>query len=426
MNVLFFSRSAINDASSFGNTVMNLFSGWSGVGFYHFYIRKQAPQNSIIREYFNLSSADTVKALLKGHSAGRRFTSSDAGAVRESWTREETAEKTIIESTRRGKKSWLYYLEESFWATKLWQNRRFKAFIKDADPDIFFAFATNSYVLYPLINYLKKHTRAKIVLFIVDDMLSTYGKRGWIRRANLTRKLRWCIRSADKLYGISDKMCEHYSEVFGKPVEFLCKGCDCSLPSRESEGYPLKLVYAGNVLYGRESTLAGVVEALKAINAGRKTAELDIYTNTNLQPEVLKKLNVPGISRVLEGIPYEQLLRVENRADVLLHVESFDPDISEKVRYSFSTKITDCLQSGTAVAAIGPGGIASIDYLKKTPGATVITEPAEMTRILGEMLSDIEALNGKKREIRAYAQAHLSKAEMKNKLREDFEELISH
>lgn len=415
----------MHDAASFGNTVIKLFSDWNDDNMYHFYIRKQAPRNTFIREYFNISSIDAIKALFKGRTGGRRFTADDFEIVCRSWSNEETAEKSIIETARHGKHDLLYFLEESFWATKLWQNRKFREFVEDADPDVFFAFATNSYVLYPLIKYLKKHTRAKIVLFIVDDMLSTYGKRGPIRRRTLTRKLEWCIASADILYGISEKMCEHYSSRFGKPVEFMCKGCDCSLPVHESNAYPLQIVYAGNVLYGREATLIWFVKALEAINAGHKKAELTVYTTTDLTPDTLEQLNVAGTSRVLNGIPYDALLQVENRVDILLHVESFDPNIMEKVRYSFSTKITDCLQSGAAVVAIGPDGIASIEYLKKIAGVTVITEPSKIQPLLEELVSDNDRLNENKHIIRAYSEVHLSGAEMKAKLRKDFEKLIS-
>ncbi len=414
----------MNDVYSFGNTVINLFSGWSGDNFYHFYIRKQAPRNSIVKEYFNISSTDAVKALLKGKSGGCRFTQAEIDEVQRAWGKAEAAERQIIEGTRKKKKSFVYFLEETFWSTKLWQNRRFKSFVKDADPDVFFAFATNSYILYPLIRYLKKRTRAKIVLFIADDMLTAYSKRGFIRRRNLTRKLRKCIESADKLYGISDKMCEYYSEEFGKKVEFLCKGCDFSLRVRNSESYPLKLVYAGNVLYGRDSTLSELVNSLKEINSNGAKAQLDIYTMTKLQPDTLDKLNVSGTSRVLDGIPYKELLEVENRADILLHVESFEKEAAERVKFSFSTKITDCLQSGAAIAAIGPDGIASIEYLKRVDGVTVITDRTGIKDAMEELTSDTGALNDKKRRTREYAETHLSGAEMNSKLKEEFTELI--
>ena len=414
----------MNDVYSFGNTVMNLFSGWDEDNFYHFYIRKQAPRNDFIKEYFNISSRDAVKSVLKRKRGGRRFTSSDFETVREKWGKEEAEEKRLIDSTRKEKRPFLYFLEESFWSTGIWQNKKFKEFIKDADPDVFFAFATNSYILYPLIKYLKKHTRARIVLFIADDMISGYGKRGVFSRRRLISKLQKCLASADKLYGISEKMCRHYSVMCGKHVEFLCKGCDFSLPVRGSKEYPLKLVYAGNVLYGRDSTLEKIADAIAQINAERRMAELEIYTTTKLDGETLDRLNIEGSSKVFGGIPYEELLKLQNRADILLHVESFEKDASERVRYSFSTKITDCLQSGASLVAVGPADIASMEFLAKTDGVTVITDPSEIKNVLLELISDIEALNEKKKRIREYSEAYLSGSEINLKLREEFAELI--
>lgn len=424
MNVLFFSRSAMNEASSFGNTVMNLFADWREDNLYHFFIRKQTPRNDIIKAYYNTSSRDTVKALLKGKTSGRCFTSAELDLVQESWAKEESAERSIIESTRGKNKNLVYILEESFWGTGLWKNRSFRRFVREADPDVFFAFATNSYILYPLIRYMKRYTRAKIVLLIADDMLTAYQNRGPLRRRSLTAKLKWCITTADRLYGISEMMCRRYSALFGKPVEFLCKGCDYSLPIRESRNYPLKLVYAGNVLYGRETTLEQTVLALKELNREQKRGELEIYTSTKLPFETLKRLNVPGVSRVLPAIEYEELLRVENEADILLHVESFDPEIARKVQYSFSTKITDCLQSGSAIAAIGPAGIASMEYLERIHGVAVITEPTDIQKSLEVLLSDLNELNKRKREIRVCSEVRLASAEMKRKLRNDLETMI--
>ncbi len=336
----------------------------------------------------------------------------------------EAEEKRVIAKTRTKKRGFLYFLEETVWSSRIWQNRKFKRFISDAKPDVFFAFATNSYILDPLIKYIKRNTAAKIVLFIADDMRSSYEKRGFFRRRSLLKKFDRCIASADKLYGISDEMCEHYSAIYKKDVAFLCKGCDFSLPLHEKQNVPAKIVYAGNVLYGREETLAALTDALRGINERGAVAKLDIYTMTELEPETAAKLNVEGVSRVCGGLPYAELLKVINDADILLHVESFDSEAAEKVKYSFSTKITDCLQSGTAVVAIGPGGIASIEYLRKVDGAVVIDSVSDIKRVFEEILSDVPGLleNGKK--IRDFAKANLSGIEINKRLRKEFEDLI--
>ncbi len=41
---------------------------------------------------------------------------------------------------------------------------------------------------------------------------------------------------------------------------------------------------------------------------------------------------------------YDEIKHIMHEADVVLHVESFDEKSIETVKYSFSTKIIDCLQ----------------------------------------------------------------------------------
>ncbi len=416
----------MNDMYSFGNTVMSLFSEWSGNNYYHFYIRKQTPRNRLVKAYFNISSTDAVKALLKGRTGGRSFTAAELESVTQAWAKEEKTERGLIEGARSGKRKLIYFLEESFWATRIWQNAGFRDFVQEADPDIFFAFATNSYILDPLIKYLKTNTRAKLVLFIADDMLTAYGTRGWIRRRRLTNKLKRCIASADMLFGISEMMCQHYGELFEKPVEFLCKGCDCFLPIQASSTYPLKLVYAGNLLYGRDQTLANLAEALSEINAeaGEQRAILQIYSTTDAAPEIRSQIERSGAAQVLPPISYEELLRVTNAADFVLHAESFQPEIAEKIRYSFSTKITDCLQSGAGIIAVGPDGLASIEFLKQCRGVEIVTNPGELKQRLSKVISDLETLNQNKQTIRLFAETKLSSANMRKKLRTALEEMI--
>ncbi len=83
----------MSDVYSFGNTVINLFSGWEDDDFYHFYIRKQVPRNSIVKEYFNISSVDALKGFLKRNGAGRRFSSEDISGLHDSWEKARLKKK---------------------------------------------------------------------------------------------------------------------------------------------------------------------------------------------------------------------------------------------------------------------------------------------------------------------------------------------
>ena len=55
----------------------------------------------------------------------------------------------------------------------------------------------------------------------------------------------------------------------------------------------------------------------------------------------------------------------KQKADILLHVESFDKKAIASTKYSFSTKIPEYLSAGKCVFAVGPSNVASIKYLSQ-------------------------------------------------------------
>lgn len=422
MKILFFSRSAMNDMYSFGNTVMNLFQKTADDRFYHFYIRKQLPKNSIIDEYYNISSIDSIKRLL-GRKRKCRFTPEEIQGMTDSWGKSQGSEQRIIANSRKKKNKLLYFIEEMIWLSKIWLNNDFKRFVADAEPDIFFAFAANSFLLKPLLCYIKKHTNAKIVLFIADDVSEAYKKEGFFRGGYLSRAFDKSIAMADKLYGISQEMCDKYEKQYNKPVSFLCKGCDFARELHSNANSPLKFVYAGNILYGREATLIKLAQLIKEFNENGQRAVLEIYTASSVSDSVSRQLNIENTSYIMGSRPYAEIQEIVNKADVLLHVESFEQEQIDLVKYSFSTKITDCLQSGTAVMAIGPSGIASIEYLKKADGVIVAESYEDMAEKLGMILSDSGLLLDNAVKIREFAQERLSIDKVRGRLRGELENL---
>jgi hypothetical protein len=77
--------------------------------------------------------------------------------------------------------------------------------------------------------------------------------------------------------------------------------------------------------------------------------------------------------------------------DVVVFVESFEPQFCNVARLSFSTKICDYLASGKCILAIGPGNIAPIEYLVEENAAVVASTKNEvMKAIIG--LANIETV----------------------------------
>ena len=425
MNILFFSQAAWDNKNSVGNTFSNLFEGdiWSNDMFFHMFARKKVPDNRIKAYYYHISAADIVRGLLKNQNKAQE-SFEEGGHKRASVENADQKEQRHIDNLHKGNHEFLYYLHEAVWRSRLWRDKQFDRFIKKASPDILFAFATSPYILWPLIQYLKKHTTCKVVLLVADDVYGSYDRCVFYRRGYLRRELENCILAADKLYGISDEMSELYANRFGRPVATLYKGCDLTMEPKQYLNQPLRFVYAGNLLWGRADTLAQVAEALERINQDGQKAVLEVYTGTTVTEELRQRLEKDSTSRIMGSRPYEEIKRILHEADVVLHVESFEKKQQDTVRYSFSTKIIDCLQSGAQVLGIGPAGIASIEYLKKVDGAAVIDRQERVMEAVEDLIRQGTMPENAKR-TRQYALQKHERNAVQEKLRNDFETLLS-
>lgn len=424
MNILIFSEAAWDDKNSFGNTVSNFFCGtiWKNDAFFNFYVRNQLPDNKANVCYYQLSAVDIIKGILKLKIQGKMFSSSDiSNQTRLSFDHER--EQRMIDRLHKNKNEVVYYAHELIWRSKVWLNKNFDTFIDRKKPDILFAFAQSPYILWPLIQYLKNHTTCKVVLLLADDVYGGYDHCAFYRRGYLKRELKKCILAADKLYGISDEMSELYVKRFGKRVTTLYKGCDLSFEPKQYLNQPLRFVYAGNLLWGRDDTLAQVAEALEKINQGGQKAVLEIYTGTTITEQNRQKLEKGKSSQILGSRSYEEIKQIMHEADVVLHVESFEEKQKDAVRHSFSTKIIDCLQSGSQVLGIGPDGISSIEYLKKVDGAVVIDQQDQVGYVVEELIQKNKMLENAKL-TRQYALQKHELNSVQEKLRDEFEKLL--
>ncbi len=426
MNILVFSEAAWDNKNSFGNTVSNFFEGtcWKQDFFSNFYCRNQMPDNSCKVNYYNLSAIDIVKSAIKGRIKGKQFSSSEVIVQKEFLDKAHTSEQKNIDKIHNGSHHFVYFVHELIWMSKIWMNKDFKRFVDINKPDVLFAFATSSFILWPLVQYLKKKTNCKVVLLVADDEYGRIEKLPFLRRCYLKPLLIECILRADLLYGISDEMSELYRERFNKSVSTLYKGCDLSLAPKEYLNTPIRMVYAGNLLWGRADILGELAKILDKINQDGQIAQLEIYTGTTITTELSAKLNKSQSSKIMGSRPYSEIKDIMHDADIVLHVESFDPKQEELVKYSFSTKIIDCLQSGNVILGIGPKDIASIKYLKKIDGALVIDDQSAIHSTIEKLLKDLEQLPLLAARSNRYAHEYHEIHNVQNKFRNELQELI--
>lgn len=417
MRVLVLSNVPWDTRNSYGNTLSNWFEGWDEVEFYNVYCRSSLPINDICKHYYTVPPLSVIKNFLRPSKMGFSF---EMGENKTDLSHEENS---LIQSAQHGNKEWMYLISDLAYSTGIWKTKSYKQFIQEANPDIFFSFGIADSFMYENYRYIKKYTNAKIVAFVADDVYGAYLNRRSLRSLLQANRFRKMIEMSDLLYGASEELCRAYQQIFKKNFSPLYKGCISISNEKQDVNDPIRIIYAGNLLWGRDAVLVEVVSALEEINADGIKARLDIYTGSTVEPEVAKKLNTGG-SRICGRLAYDEIVKIQNCADVLLQVESFDKDQIDIVKYSFSTKIIDCLQAGGTMLVIGPSGISSVEYSRRIPGVIVIDDLSLLTNTLRDVFANRMSLVERSRKIQNFAVKYHSISNIRDGLKEDFIKLI--
>ena len=417
MNILVLSNIEWSDNNAFGNTMSNLFSGISDMELASLYRRSSLPNNSVCKKYYKISVSSVLKKFFSPEKIGTYFETD--GKIRNNVTESDDSEKKAISFIHKFKlNNILYFAEDLIFATKRWENDKFKSFINDFKPDIVFSFAKASKTHLLFINTVKKYCpECKCVSFIVDDICSSFKSK------KHKKIIAGQLQQASKVYAITSSLKRKYEELFDVEIDILTKGCDFDLPVKEKHNPVKTIVYAGNLLYGRDKTLMELGKAIKEHNENSESKLfLKIYSPTIVDESVKDAMNVSGASEFMGAKPYNEIVEILNNADVVLHVESFDEEQKKVVMHSFSTKITDCMQSGSVLFSIGPEEVASIEATKNIEGAFCAVSIDEIGKVIKE-IADSDLYENAKR-TRVYAQDHFSIDKIRQKLVCDFKELI--
>ena len=419
MNILVITKSEWDDRRAAGNTLSNWFEGWGNDTFYSLYPRATNPNNNCCYEYYSVTPLSIIKNYLQPSKIGLRFSQKEKTQEEKSLGKEK---RLISWIQRHGLKS-AYLMADFLFGLTKWQNKRYEQFIADSNPDIIFVFATGETFIWKNIEYVKRHTQAKLVTFVSDDLYTTYSEGQGLLMRRYRKNFEHIMNASDKVYGASEMMCTEYGRWFNKQMKPLYKGCDF-MTIKDTVNQPLRIVYAGNLYYGRVDSLEIIARALENINQETVKCCLEIYTGSDVTSEISKKLNRGDSSRICGPRPYEEIKQVLNEADIVLHVESFEPLQKRDVRYSFSTKIIDCMQSGSVLMVLGPDGIASVEYVKQIPGAIVVTDINEIETTLMGVLNNPSGLLSKARDIYEFSIKNHGLSRVRSSLKDEFETLL--
>ncbi|MHA6533614.1 glycosyltransferase [Paenibacillus sp. BAC0078] len=393
--ILVITRNAWNNGNSTGNTATNLFSNWDRENLANLFCRAELPDNEVCDKYFRITESELIGSTLKNREIGivanyeslTKTTSEKNVEIAE-------REKRIYNFFRNNRFHILLWAREILWAMGKWENKKLKEFLLEFNPQIIYMPIHDCFYMHNILRYVKKVTNAKVVLFTGDDMYSlkqfSVSILYWINRFILRRKIRSSIKMADICYCMSDIQISEFKNEFGGEFKILRKGIT------QAEGRPrysqhddvINFVYTGNITNGRWKTLAAIGRGIHALNNEKVKARLYIYTTNSLTNKMKRKLNFNDEVIFMGSVLPSKIRGIQQKADVVVHVESFELKYKLQTRLSFSTKLVDYFQNGKCILAVGWERANSIDYLVKNDAAIVATNKEEIINKLKEIINN--------------------------------------
>ncbi|MBR5246901.1 MAG: hypothetical protein IKV25_05980 [Clostridia bacterium] len=360
------------------NTWTSLLKNYDSENIANICIRDEVPDNKICSRYFAISENKVLKSIFKRNlKTGREVLPETAqDSVKDLDEHNERYQK--MQKKRRYS---LLLARELVWKLGNWKTAELDAFLDSFKPDIILHSMEGYIHLNDIVEYAIKRTGAKAIGYIWDDNF-TYkqsDETGFkIYRFFQRISLRRLAKKTSGFFAISDMTKEDADKFFGINCVVLTKPLLVKPVVNYGEiVMPIKAVYTGNLMIGRDRTLARIVKAAEEINKDNIKIKFDIYTKTALSEDIKSVLNCE-YSQVHEPVPQEKAIEIQRNSDMLLFVEDIDGKEAKAARLSFSTKITDYLSSGKCIFAVGCRETAPMQYFIKNDAAVIATDDRDI------------------------------------------------
>jgi len=372
-------------------TLPELFSCWERDRVAQIYTRAGLPDNAICDRYFRIDENSVMKSVFNRSAVTGKTVENqqNSATVTKDEQKSLSAENARYAAAHR-RHSWLMTLmREVVWRLGKWKSKELDDFVRNFDPDVIFVPIYPFYYMERIQTYLIKKFKKPVVCFIADDNYTYKPCKGnllsYLHRFMLRRYVRKEVPLCDEFFVMTPMAKREYDKLFSVQSKLLTKAIDFEnkeyIPYTYNAQRPIKMVYTGKLVIGRDAAMAEIAKALSEINKDRVRIELDIYAPDNPSEKVQQALNVPGC-RLCGGVSKDKVSEIQANADVLVFAESLSKKFKNAARLSFSTKLTDYFASGKCIFALGSRDIAPMDYLIAEDAAVVATEYSQIKDVL--------------------------------------------
>ncbi len=437
MRVLILSVDPWCQNNSFGNTYSNIFGKIDNVEIGHIYLLDGLPDgDKNVSRYYQIAESRIIKSALrpfvKDKGVGCEVHASDGSTNDNTTSNVSKNKKGVYDKLLSfGKKHhWrsMFIAREIAWKLGRVNYESLFAFIEDFKPDIFLLAYYYVYNSNRIAYRIKQRFDIPMVMIMMMDHYSlnrvSWNPVFWFDRFAKRARIRMLVKESEMMYVISKKLKDELERDLRIPCQVLYK-----IPDENRAFYPylstagtVKYLFTGNIYANRWKSLAMLSFELKRQGGGK----LDIYTSTPISKEMDAALNIPGVSEVHKPVPQGEVIRLQNYADVLVHVEAFDKKNKSLVRCAISTKIMDYLSVGRCILAIGPSDISSMEYLIDNDLALYAYDECKLGEIVRKINSDHTVLDSYAAKVNEYAKKQLDAKQLRKAVYDSLQQVIDH
>ncbi len=186
----------------------------------------------------------------------------------------------------------------------------------------------------------------------------------------------------------------------------------------------INFVYTGNIGNGRWKIIAKIGEIIHELSNEKIKARLYIYSANRLTSKMKKKLNIGDEVRFMGSVLPSRIPEIQQKADVVVHVESFELKYKLQTRLSFSTKLVDYFQNGKCIFAVGWSKANSIDYLIKNDAAIIAVNEKEIKEKIKNIIDNPNIIKNYAQKSWECGKVNHHKEDLQKLLYEDFNNII--
>lgn len=423
MKILFISMSPIQKGVSIGNTFLNVFEDFPDVQFFSVYTKNGYPDSSIERA-FQITDKQLLKRLLhRTKTVGRTVPERDG-------QENAPAEDKMVTFARKKRYIPMFWAQSLLWLPPYWKSEALHTFLDEIQPDLLFTILSDSVPLNKLIWHIQCYLQKPLVVYAWDNnytlQLGLTSPLVFLNRCINRHYMRKTVQKAEQLYVISEIQKQDYEKAFGVSCKILTKSADFSgkPPVKSKYNSPLQLVVTGNIGTNRWKSLAIIAEALEQINQNGVRAQLRIYTATPLTAKMEKALKKGDSSFIMGSVPANEVPKIQEAADILVHVEALDLKNRLAVRQSFSTKLVDYFKAARPILAVGLREVASIDHLIRDDCALTGETVEEVRSALESVLENRGKLDELSKKAYACGKRNHNTVTMHQMLQTDLERIV--